>query len=412
MIYGLIGGRLGHSFSREIHAVIAPYSYELKELREDEVKEFLEKRDFKGINVTLPYKQTVIPFLDEIDGAAKRIGAVNTIVNKNGRLYGYNTDNNGAAALIRTAGIEISGKKVLILGTGGTSKTLRTVVTDMNAREIINVSRHSSYGAVSYDEAKMLHSDAEVIINTTPVGMYPQTEETPISIAAFKKLEGVVDVIYNPLNTMLVRQARAKGIKAQGGLYMLAAQAVYASELFGEAKASDELTNKVFTNVLKGKQNIVLIGMPSSGKTTVGNALAQKMSRRLIDSDREIVNRAGCQISDIFAKNGEKYFRQLESETIAEISKEQGVIISTGGGVVLNPDNIDRLKANGLIFFLNRPLKLLIGTADRPLATNAEALKKLYEQRYDKYVGSADIIISSENGIPDVAENILKEFNK
>lgn len=412
MIYGLIGGRLGHSFSREIHAGIAQYSYELKELREDEVKEFLEKRDFKGINVTLPYKQTVIPFLDEIDGAAKRIGAVNTIVNKNGRLYGYNTDYNGAAALIRTAGIEISGKKVLILGTGGTSKTLRTVVTDMNAREIINVSRHSSYGAVSYDEAKMLHSDAEVIINTTPVGMYPQTEETPISIAAFKKLEGVVDVIYNPLNTMLVRQARAKGIKAQGGLYMLAAQAVYASELFGEAKASDELTNKVFTNVLKGKQNVVLIGMPSSGKTTVGNALAQKMSRRIIDSDREIVNRAGCQISDIFAKNGEKYFRQLESETIAEISKEQGVIISTGGGVVLNPDNIDRLKANGLIFFLNRPLKLLIGTADRPLATNAEALKRLYEQRYDKYVGSADIIISAENGIPDVAENILKEFNK
>ncbi len=412
MIYGLIGEKLGHSFSPEIHAKIAPYSYELKELAPNEVEDFIKQRSFQGINVTIPYKQTVIPFLDEIDGAAQRIGAVNTIVNKNGRLYGYNTDYNGAAALIQHAGIDIENKKVLILGTGATSKTLRTVVTDMNAREIIGVSRRSGNDAVSYEEAAALHSDAQVIINTTPVGMYPNTDAVPIDINAYPALEGVVDVIYNPLRTPLIRAAKARGIKAEGGLYMLAAQAVYASALFRGVDVEKELTASVYNSVLQEKQNIVFIGMPSSGKTTVGGIISKKLGRKFIDSDAEIVKRCGKPITEIFKEQGETYFRQLESEVLADISKEQGVVIATGGGSILNEANTDKLKSNGTVYFLDRPLAMLTGTADRPLASDAEALKKRYEERYDKYVAAADKIIPVGKAIRYVTSKVLKEFNK
>lgn len=411
MKYGLIGAKLGHSFSPSIHKKIGDYEYTLAELTEAELDEFLTKKEFCGVNVTIPYKQTVIKYLDEIDEAAKSIGAVNVIVNRSGRLCGYNTDYDGAAALIRRAGVEINGKNVLILGTGGTSKTLNAVATGMDAKKITHASRHSGAGTVSYDEALTL-SDTQVIINTTPVGMYPNIDGCPIDSGAFDCLEGVIDVVYNPIATPLVRLARARGIKAEGGLYMLAAQAVYASALFRGVSVDDALTEKVYNGVRCEKQNIVLVGMPSSGKTTVGRLLAGRLNRRFIDTDVEIVHRLGKPIPEIFAESGEAYFREQERKTIADLTKEQGIVIATGGGSVLNSENVFDLKANGLVFYLDRPLEKLISTKDRPLASDRAALEMLYTERRDKYQRAADIVIAAGGGADAVADLVLEEFAK
>ena len=266
MKYGLIGARLGHSFSREIHKKIADYDYELCELDGGGVAELMRRRDFSAVNVTIPYKETVIPMLDGMSPEARRIGAVNTVVNRGGRLYGYNTDYSGAAGLIRHAGVVLKGKMVMILGTGGTSKTLHAVAADMGAGEIITVSRTAGEGRVTYAEATSCHNDADVIINTTPVGMFPHGDGCPIDISAFLHLTGVIDVIYNPLTTRLVAKARARGIPAEGGLYMLAAQGVYASALFLDKEPDKADVDRVFREMFTEKRNIVLIGMPSSGK--------------------------------------------------------------------------------------------------------------------------------------------------
>jgi len=411
MKYGLIGAKLGHSFSPSIHKKIGDYEYVLAEMNEAELDEFLTKKDFCGINVTIPYKQTVIKYLDEIDEAAKSIGAVNVIVNRSGRLCGYNTDYDGAVALIRRAGIAVEGKNVLILGTGGTSKTLNAVVTDMGAKKITHASRHSGGGTVSYDEAVTL-SDTQVIINTTPVGMYPKIDGCPIDISAFGCLESVVDVIFNPIATPLVRLARARGLKAEGGLYMLAAQAVYASALFRGVAVDGELTEKVYNGVRCEKQNIVLVGMPSSGKTTVGRLLADRLGRKLVDTDAEIVRRLGKPIPEIFAESGEAYFREQERRVIADLTKEQGIVIATGGGSVLNGENVFDLKANGLVFYLARPLEKLISTKDRPLASDRAALEMLYAERKDKYLDAADIFIAAGGEADKVADLVLEEFSK
>ena len=410
MKYGLIGEKLGHSFSREIHGRIADYEYELCEIPKDKLDGFMKARDFAGINVTIPYKEAVIPYLDEVDGSARAIGAVNTVVNRGGRLIGYNTDYAGAAAMIRYAGIDMLGKKVLVLGTGGTSKTLSHVARDMGAAEIVTVSRTARDGCVTYAEALENHVDADVIINTTPVGMYPSVDATPIDIEKIPNLSGVVDVIYNPLETNLVRAAKDRGIRATGGLYMLAAQAVYASAHFLGNDADDGLIRRVYLDTLREKMNIVLCGMPSCGKTTVGGIIAEKTGRRFVDTDDMIRESSGREIAEIFATDGEAAFRALEREAVATAAKMSGCVIATGGGAVIDHSNVNALRRGGMIFFIDRPLEMLIPTGDRPLSSDIAALTKRYNERYPIYKSVADKVTDGRGAPKEVADLILEVF--
>lgn len=412
MKYGLIGEHLKHSYSCEIHAQIADYEYELHEIPPSGLGGFLKKREFNAINVTIPYKQDVIPYLDEISDTAKRIGAVNTIVNRNGRLYGDNTDFAGMLALARHIGVDMKGRKVLILGTGGASKTGHALAEYMGAQSVFYVSRSGKDGSISYEQAVTEHSDAQIIINATPVGMFPKQDGRPIDISAFPKLEGVIDAIYNPLRTNLILDAQERGIPAEGGLYMLSAQAVHASAVFRDIPLDESLVDKAFKSVKNDKQSIVLIGMPSSGKTTVGRILAEKCGKQLADTDEYIVRRIGMPISDFFAKHGEAEFRKIEKETVAELSATGGRIIATGGGAVLDAENVRALKQNGVLVFLDRRPENLIATDDRPLASRRSALEKLYAERYDIYCAAAELHIDANTTPEAEADAILKELAK
>ena len=408
MQYGLIGEHLGHSFSKEIHNKIGDYNYELMEIAPDKLTDFITSRDFKGINVTIPYKQDVIPLLDHVADAALSIGAVNTIVNRDGVLTGYNTDYLGMKSMIEYNHISFDGKKVLILGTGGTSKTAAAVAAHLGAKKIIKVSRSGKGDAVTYDEAYELHSDAGCIINTTPAGMYPNIDNVPIDLDRFTNLTGVVDAIYNPINTKLVRDARLKGIKATGGLFMLVAQAVKAAELFFDTTYDNRLMESIYKSMEAKKGNIVLVGMPGSGKSSVGHILADRLNIPFVDTDELIVKKAGMEITDIFAKFGEPHFRDIESEVIKELSPDTGVIISTGGGAVLRDKNVYELKANGRLFLLDRPMENIVPTDDRPLADNKEKLAKLYEVRKPIYKACCDEVIDASVELESVAEEILR----
>ncbi len=407
MLYGLIGEKLGHSYSKEIHAAIADYDYELRELAPDEVESFIKGKEFNAINVTIPYKEKVMPYLDFISDEAKSIGSVNTVVNNDGRLYGYNTDFAGMCAMIAHYGIDVSGKKVLILGTGGTSKTANAVSRALGAGDVLTVSRSGGNGRITYPEAYEKHSDAEIIINTTPVGMYPKTEDCPIDISAFSKLSGVIDAIYNPLRTVLVSNSIKRGIPACGGLYMLAAQAVYASAHFQGKELAPELIDKAFEMVEREKQNIVLIGMPSAGKSTVGRRLAELTGREFYDSDDVVTPLLGMPINDYFALNGEAPFRAFERQVIAELSKKSGCVIATGGGVPLFPENTERLRRNSVIVFIDRSPEKLLATPDRPLSRDPEKLKRRYNERYAIYKKESDIQVDGDGSVDEVAEEIL-----
>ena len=314
---GLIGRRLGHSYSCQIHHALADYSYELWELEPEELAGFLEKRDFAGINVTIPYKEQVIPYLDELSETARAIGAVNTVVNRNGRLVGDNTDLPGMLALIRRMRLTLAGKKVLILGTGGTSKTARAAAAQLHAAEIYRVSRCGRGDAITYQQAAAEHGDAACIINTTPCGMYPDVDACPVDLEDFPRLEGVVDAVYNPLRTDLVLNAQRRGIPAEGGLYMLAAQAAYAGALFRGCTASQAEIDRAYHTVRRQMENIVLIGMPTSGKTTVGQLLSQRTGKTFMDTDAMVEQAVGMTIPAYFAAEGESAFRQREQEAVA-----------------------------------------------------------------------------------------------
>ena len=410
MRYGVIGEHLKHSFSKEIHERIADYTYDICEIEPDKLGTFLTEAEFEGINVTIPYKEKAIPYLYYISDSAKKIGAINTVVNKEGKLYGYNTDYMGMRALILKNGIDLAGKKALILGKGGTAKTGHSVLSDLGVREILHVGRPFEEPDVLYEDVYALHSDADFILNTTPVGMFPKNEGKIIDISKFPKLMGLIDVVYNPLRTNLVLDAMERGIKTEAGLYMLVSQAVFASEFFTEKKYGDEICKKVFKEILNSKENIALIGMPSSGKTTVGKYLATLMNRELVDTDDEIVKKIGMDIPSYFAKYGEAEFRRVESEVIAEVGKQNGIIIATGGGAVLKRENVRNLKQNSRIYFLNRDLSLLTPTSSRPLSSDIEALKKRFEERYDIYKASADVELAANGTVEEVAKAIMEEF--
>ena len=408
MEYGLIGEKLPHSFSKEIHEKLAGYDYQLKELSPAQLPDFLKKRAFKGVNVTIPYKQAVIPYLDEIDDKARAIGAVNTIVNREGKLIGYNTDYDGMVALIRHAGLSLAGKTVLILGTGGTSKTAMAVAADLGAASVQRVSRTGKDGAISYEEAQRL--PVQILINTTPSGMYPNPDGQPMDLSRFGWLEGVLDAVYNPLRTRLVLQARDNGARAQSGLYMLVAQAAVACEHFLGEKLPAGALQTVYRAIHGEKQNIVLTGMPGSGKSTVGRILAREMGREFVDTDTEIIRLAKKPISDIFAQRGEAYFRDLESQVIAQLAQRTGLVIATGGGAVLRAENVRRLRQNGRIYFLDRPVEDIVPTDDRPHSRDREALEKRYAERYPRYVTAADTRIPVNGSADTVAKAIREEF--
>lgn len=412
MKYGCIGEHLKHSFSKEIHNSLSGYEYELKEIPKDKLDEFMTLHDFKAINVTIPYKEAVIPYLSYIDAAAKEIGAVNTIINKDGRLYGYNTDFYGMSMLIAHAGIDLKNKKVAILGTGGTSKTASAVAKSLLAREILTVSRTKKDGTITYEELYENHKDLDVIINTTPLGMFPNNFTKAVDIKRFANLSGVIDAVYNPLRTQLISDAQKRGIKAEGGLYMLVAQGVLASEIFLDKKYEKGMLDEVFEKLRRKKENIVLIGMPSSGKSTVGKEIAKRIGRNFYDTDELIEQQVKKKPSEIIMSMGEDHFRKLESDIVKEVSKETGAVIATGGGVVLKKENINTLSQNGRIYFLDRPFALLLPTQDRPLTSTKEALLKKYNERYSIYETSADVKIDASGDVNEVSNAIMGEFGE
>ena len=407
MKYGLIGEKLGHSFSAEVHAELGDYSYELCEIPRGALENFMKTSDFLGINVTIPYKKAIIPYLDELDGSASDTDAVNTVVRRCGRLIGYNTDVYGMRELLAHAGISVSGKKVLILGTGGTSQTAEALARSLGASEIYRVSRSEGEGVITYSDAYAHHSDTDVIINTTPVGMYPSIFDTPIDLSKFENLCGVVDAVYNPIESSLVRKARRLGITAVGGLYMLVAQAVRASEIFLNTEYPTGTTERIYSKILNKRQNVVLIGMPSSGKSTVGRLLAQRLGRRFIDTDALIEERTARSPREIITEDGEERFRDIESECIAALAATTGSVIATGGGAVLRDKNTEMLKMNGTILFLDRPLDELSCDPSRPLTSDKEALIQKYRERYPIYLHHSDLHIDGSGTPEEVAERIL-----
>ena len=410
MRYGLIGKKLGHSFSPELHRLIGGYHYELMELPESLLAGFFTQREFDGINVTIPYKQSVLPYLDKIDSSASAIGAVNTVVNRQGKLYGYNTDFGGMIALIRRMGLDLRGKKVLILGTGGTAQTARACTGTLGAAEIHLVSRSNRGDALTYPEAMTQYADADILINATPVGMFPDADSCPIALSAFPQLCGVVDMVYNPLQTRLVLEARQRGILAEGGLYMLVAQAALASELFTGKSVPEAAVNAAYDALLRQKRNLVLIGMPGSGKTTVGREIARKLKSKFVDLDEIIQRRTGKTIPDIFVQDGETAFRDLETEAVRDVAGRSGIVIATGGGTVLRPENVNSLRQNGLLFLLDCPLDQLHPTEDRPLADTAQKLDKLYRQRMPLYRAAAYEIIETKTSVSETANAVIQRF--
>lgn len=413
MEYGIIGEHLPHSFSKEIHEQLADYTYELHELRPEEVADFLRRREFKAVNVTIPYKQTVMAGLDEVDERAAAIGAVNTVVNRSGRLYGYNTDYDGLRALIARQGLDYTGATVLILGTGGTSRTAARLAAGLGAKTVLRVSRRGGGGdVIDYETARTTYAGADFLINTTPVGMYPNTEESPIDLSAFPSLRGVTDVVYNPLRTRLVQAALDRGLPASGGLYMLVAQAVAAVEHFLQKPQPPDATERIFLPLLRSKTNIVLTGMPGCGKSAVGRILAEQLGRELLDTDTVVTEMTGQAPARLIEERGEEAFRDLESQAVADCGQRTGCVIATGGGAVLRPSNIAALRQNGVIFFRDRDLEDIKPSDSRPLSKDREALRRRYEERYGIYCATSDHIIRHTSTAAEAAEAILEVFRE
>ncbi len=407
MKYGLIGEKLSHSYSKIIHEKLGNKDYILKEIPRDKLHDFMTNRNFKGINVTIPYKKEVLPYLDFVSKEAREIGSVNTIVNKDGVLYGYNTDYFGFSIMARKAGISFKGKKVVILGSGGTSLTALAVAKNEGAKDIVVISRN---GKNNYQNL-YLHYDCDIIVNTTPVGMYPDTEKCPVDISGFKNLCGVIDVIYNPMKTNLLYQANSRNIISVCGLSMLVYQALFAHNLFFEDNISEDVAQNVLKSLEFETRNILLIGMPGCGKTTVGRILADKCGKKFIDIDEMIIKKTNMSIPEIFKEKGEGYFREVESSCLQEVGKEKGMIISTGGGIIKDFRNIYFMKQNSVVVYLTRSIDKL-STAGRPLSSSQDAIVGLYNERLPLYKNASDLEISNESTTELCADSIINELKK
>ena len=408
MKYGCIGKSLSHSYSGEIHARLSKEPYALLELDERELPAFFAKKEFCGINVTIPYKEVVIPYLDELDESAKAVGAVNTIVKRDGRLIGYNTDFYGLGALFSRMGVSLKGKRVVILGSGGTAKTARALAKMQGAKAVFVVSRERGKGDLVYGDLQKVAKDVEILIQTTPVGMFPHDEGTPVSLGDFPHLEALVDAVYHPLRTNLVATAQANGINAAGGLYMLVSQAAKSASLFHGTNYDEATVEEIYQALLKEKENLVLIGMPGSGKSTVGRLLAERLGRPFYDLDEEIERRTKKTIPTLFSEGGEALFRAEETDTVAELSKTTGAVIATGGGTPLSKENLVALRRNGSLWLLDRPLEELLPTESRPLANSRAALEQLYSERMPYYRSICDQRIQID-GDPEETVQTLEQ---
>ncbi len=398
---GLVGEHLGHSFSPQIHAELGDYTYRLIELPSDDLKDFFSKKDFDALNVTIPYKKSVIPFLDVISEEAKAIGAVNTIVRCGNKLYGYNTDYFGFDSLLQHAKLNVAGKKALILGSGGASLTVRTVLAHRGAREIVIISRH---GENNYDNITR-HSDAGIIVNATPVGMYPNNGNNPIDLSKFPDCTGVADLIYNPAKTALLLQAEQLGIPHANGLYMLVAQAAKAAEYFTGAPIESGEIARITRHIEEKTRNIILVGMPGCGKTTIGRCLSEKLHLPFWDADDAFTQAFGQTPASVITEQGEPAFRDMEHRILSDLGKKSGCVIATGGGAVTREENYAPLRQNGVIIFLHRKLSKL-DTAGRPLSL-ARSVEEIYRERLPAYQRFADFRIESAESPEQTADKIL-----
>lgn len=402
---GLLGRKLGHSYSPQIHRELADYKYRLYEKEPDELEEFLQSEEFTGLNVTIPYKKTVIPYCTKLTDRAKKLGAVNTLVRQeDGSLIGHNTDYFGFESMVKKCGLDLKGKKVLVLGSGGASVTAVAVLSEMGAQPVV-ISRNGEDNYTNLDR----HYDAAVVVNATPVGMYPETGETPIDLTPFTNLEGVLDLIYNPANTALIQQAQQRNLVAENGLYMLVAQAKESAEWFTGRPISDDRVPLIHKKLSLQMQNLILIGMPGSGKSTVGAELAEKLGRTFVDADIEIEKAAGKTVPDIFASFGEDGFRAIELSVLSQLGKQSGHVIATGGGCITIAKNYKHLHQNGIIIWLQRDLEYL-STEGRPLSQSGNLLE-MYEHRKPLYEAFADMIVSNTGSLDETVAEILSLVN-
>ena len=393
MICGLLGRKLGHSYSPQIHRFLGDYPYTLFEKEPEEIEDFLKNGNFDGINVTVPYKKDVIPYLDQLSPIARKLGAVNTVVRRDGKLIGHNTDYFGFRTMVDSSGISVAGKKILVLGSGGASNTAVAVLEELGAEvEVISRSGENNYDNLGN------HKDASAIVNTTPVGMYPNTGNAPVDLDRFPNLEGVLDVIYNPARTELLLQAEKRNLVTRNGLLMLVAQAKEAAEWFTGREISNALITNIHATLAAQMQNILLIGMPGCGKSTIGAKLAEMTGKRFVDADDVVVQLAVKPIPEIFAQDGEEVFRNWETQALATLGKQSGLVIATGGGCVTRERNYPLLHQNGTMIWLKRDLDTL-PTDGRPLS-QANKLSDLYAIRKPLYEAFADHTIDN-NGSPE-----------
>ena len=396
---GLLGRKLGHSYSPQIHALLGAYSYRLMELEPEAVGPFLKAGAFTGLNVTIPYKKTVIPYLDALSPEAKRLGAVNTILRRGGKLIGHNTDYFGFRYLVEKSGLHVAGKKALVLGSGGASNTASAVLEELGARVVV-ISRT---GENNYQNLSR-HADAAVIVNATPVGMYPNTGISPLDLGQFPELEGVLDAIYNPARTQILLDAERRGLTAVNGLWMLVAQAKESAQWFTGKPISDDVIAPIHRALRQQMENILLVGMPGCGKTTVGQQLAQELGKKFVDADQALEETTGRRITDILPSQGEAAFRALETQTLADLGKQSGLVIATGGGCVTREENYDLLHQNGTVFWLTRELNKL-PTQGRPLSRD---LGQMYARREPMYRRFADAAVSNDGSVEQTVREIRR----
>lgn len=405
--FGLIGKTLKHSFSPKLHKYLGDYSYELFELKPNELESFFKREDLKAINITMPYKEEAMKYCNKFSQEALRMGCINTAIWDGEDIIGYNTDYYGCMEMLKEIDLEIKGSSVAILGDGSTSKTVRVALEDLGAKEILYISRR---GEIKFDDMEK-YNHVEVIVNATPVGMYPNNLESLLNLKDFPKLKAVADVVYNPLRTKLILDAKRLGIRTATGLKMLVYQGIKANELFFDRKIEKEESKKIYSSIYRDVSNIVIIGMPGSGKTSIGRSLAKKLGRGFVDLDREIEKIDGISVQQIFENYGEDGFREFENAACIKYGKETGIIISTGGGVVLDKQNFNPLKQNGIIVQIDRKLNKL-ATKGRPLSKGGfENLVKLQIERTKKYQDFADFKVINIYH-PDCVEDIINEFNK